>query len=135
METSADFLAVSEHRLIPARVRSEWAEMRRNGIHSVWAPACQKHVGHARVGVLSLKGAPVSLPSFATVAFRWYFDLGRLVSCVLPLGNDRLMHLVVVYGFQGAHEDAEDLSLTDQLFDAVLCELAVVSRGQPCESW
>ena len=134
METSADFVAVSEHRLIPARVRSEWAELRRKGIHSVWAPASQEgsHVGHAGVGVVSLKGAPVSMPSFATVAFRQYFDLGRLVLCVLPLGNGRLMHLGVVYGFQRAHEDAEKLSLTDQFFDAVLCELAVVSRGQPC---
>ena len=65
------FLAVSEHRLIPARVRSEWAEMRRKGIHSVWAPASQEgaHVGYAGVGVVSLKGAPVSMPSFTTAAF------------------------------------------------------------------
>ena len=39
------------------------------------------------------------------------------------------MHLVVAYGFQGAEDDAEKLCLTDQLCDAVLCELAV---GQPC---
>ena len=37
--TSVDFLAVSEDRLIPARVRSEWAEKRRKGMHAVWAPA------------------------------------------------------------------------------------------------
>ena len=42
------------------------------------------------------------------------------------------MHLVVVYGYQGAEDDAEKLCLTDQLFEAALCELAVVSRGQPC---
>ena len=65
-------------------------------------------------------------------AFRRYFDLGRLVRSVLPLGSGLLMHLVVAYGFQGADDDAEKLSLTDQLFDAVMCELAVVSRGQPC---
>ena len=29
----------------------------------------------------------------------------------------------------------EKLGLTDQLFDAALCELAVISRGQPCVSW
>ena len=134
LDTSADFLAVSEHRLIPARVRSEWAELRRKGIHSVWAPASQEgsHVGHAGVGVVSMKGAPVSMPSFATAAFRQFFELGRLVRCVLPLGNGRVMHLVVVCGYQGADEDSEKLSLTDQLFDAALCELAVVSRGQPC---
>ena len=65
-------------------------------------------------------------------AFRRYFDLGRLVRSVLPLGNGRLMHWVVAYGFQGADDDAEKLSLSDQLFDAAMCELAVVSRGQPC---
>ena len=134
LETTADFLAVSEHRLIPARVRSEWAGLRRKGIHSVWAPASQEgsHVGHAGVGVVSLKGAPISMPSFATSAFRQFFDLGRLVRCVLPLGHGRVMHLVVVYGYQGAEDDSEKLSLTNQLFDAALCELAVISRGQPC---
>ena len=34
----------------------------------------------------------------------------------LPLNRRRLMHLVVAYGFQGAGDDAEKLSLTDQLF-------------------
>ena len=42
------------------------------------------------------------------------------------------MHLVVVYGYQGAEDDPEKLSLTNQLLDAALCELAVISRGQPC---
>ena len=37
-----------------------------------------------------------------------------------------------LYGFQGADSDAEQLSLTEQLFDAALGELSVVSRGQPC---
>ena len=30
------------------------------------------------------------------------------------------MHLVVLYGYQGADVDAEQLALTDQLFDAAL---------------
>ena len=72
------------------------------------------------------------MPSFATSAFRQFFELGRLVRCALPLGNGRVMHLVVVYGYQGADNDAEKLSLTNQLFEAALCELAVVARGQPC---
>ena len=133
LETTADFLAVSEHRLIPARVRCEWAELRRKGIHSVWAPASQEgsHVGHAGVGVVSLKVASISMPSFATSAFREFFELGRLVLCVLPLGNGRVMHLVV-YGYHGADEDAEKLGLTDQLLGAALCELVVVAKGQPC---
>ena len=34
--------------------------------------------------------------------------------------------------FQGADTDAEQLALTEQLFDAALGELSVVARGQPC---
>ena len=51
---------------------------------------------------------------------------------MLPLGLGRFMHLVVLYGFQGADTDAEQLALTVQLFDAALGELSVVARGQPC---
>ena len=60
MEVGVDFLAVVEHRLIPARVRSEWARLRRKGLASFWAPASQdsSHVGNAGVGVISMKGAP-----------------------------------------------------------------------------
>ena len=42
------------------------------------------------------------------------------------------MHLVVLYGYQGADSDPEQLALTDQLFDAALGDLSVVARGQPC---
>ena len=42
------------------------------------------------------------------------------------------MHLVVLYGCQGADSDPEQLALTEQLFDAALGELSVVARGQPC---
>ena len=52
--------------------------------------------------------------------------------CVLPLGGGRVMHLVVLYGYQGADRDPERLALTDQLFDAALAELSVVAREQPC---
>ena len=41
------------------------------------------------------------------------------------------MHLVVLYDCQGADTDAEQLALTEQLFDAALGELSVVARGQP----
>ena len=51
---------------------------------------------------------------------------------MLPLGHGRFMHLVVLYGYQGADADAEQLALTEQLFDAALGELSVVGRGQPC---
>ena len=77
LEAKVDFLAVVEHRLIPARVRSEWGRLRRKGSASVWAPACQdsSHVGNAGVGVVSLRGAPVALPSFATSQFKVFFLL------------------------------------------------------------
>ena len=52
------------------------------------------------------------------------------VICLFMEG--RIVHLVVVYGFQGASTDPEKLRLTDKLLDAVLCELAVVASGQPC---
>ena len=51
---------------------------------------------------------------------------------MLPLDAGRFMHLVVLYGYQGADSDAEQLALTDQLFDAALGEFCVVGRGQPC---
>ena len=47
-------MAVVEHRLIPARVRSDWARLRCKRLASIWAPASQdaSHVGHAGVGLL-----------------------------------------------------------------------------------
>ena len=50
----------------------------------------------------------------------------------LPLGSGRFMNLVVLYGYQGADSDAEQLALTEQLFDAALGQLGVAARGQPC---
>ena len=39
---------------------------------------------------------------------------------------------MVLYGYQGTDTDAEQLALTEQLFDAPLGDLGVVARGQPC---
>ena len=39
LEAGVDFLAVVEHRPIPARVRSEWAKLKSKGLASIWAPA------------------------------------------------------------------------------------------------
>ena len=62
LDAGLDFLAVTEHRLIPARVRSEWARLRAKGVASIWAPASQdaSHVSNAGVGVVSLRGAPLT---------------------------------------------------------------------------
>ena len=91
LDAGVDFLAVAEHRLIPASVRSEWSRLRGKGISSVWAPASQdsSHVGNAGVGVVSLRGAPLALPTFATAQFKSFFDCGRAVRCMLPLASGR----------------------------------------------
>ena len=129
LEALVDLIAVVEHRLIPARVRSESARLRGKRLASVWPPACQdsSHAGNASVGVVGMRGAPIALPTFATAQFKRFFDCG-----MLPLGAGTYMHLLVLYGYQGADADAEQLALTDQLFDAALGELGVVALDQPC---
>ena len=103
LETGVDFLAVAEHRLILARVRSEWCRLRNKGLSSIWAPASQdsSHVSNAGVGVVSLRGAPLALPTFATAQFKSFFDCGRAVRCLLPLGAGRFMHLFVLKRLSG----------------------------------
>ena len=85
LDSCAQFLAVAEHRLIPSRARSVGHFPRKAGPESVWAPACQDPVagGHAGVGVVSLGGAPLSLPSFDTPEFREFFKLGRVLRTTL----------------------------------------------------
>ena len=134
--TEVDVLAVVEHRLIPARVRGEWARLRRKGLASVWALAAQdtSHVGHGGVGGVSLRGAPLSLPTFATAQFKRFFFLIVVVrfGACCRMGCGRFLHLVVLYVYQGADREAEKLAVTDQLLDAAFGELGVVAREQPC---
>ena len=134
LAAGVDFLAVAEHRLIPARVRSERSRLKAKGLPSIWAPASQafSHVGNAGVGVVSLRGAPLALPTFVTSQFKSFFDCGRAVRCLLPLASGRFLHVCVLYGYQGADTDPEQLALTEQLFDAALGELHAVASGQPC---
>ena len=54
---------------------------------------------------------------------------------MLPVASGRFLHLFVLYGYQGADTDPEQLALTNQLFDAALGELHVVASGQPCLCW
>ena len=49
----------------------------------------------------------------------------------LPTSQGGVVHLLVVYGYQGAEDDAEKLQLTDRLLQAVLAEAQVVCVGQP----
>ena len=132
LEAKVDFLAVVEHRLILARVRSGIGLGGRDcllfGLRPLKIP---HHVGNAGVGVISMREAPVALPSFATSQFKVFFDCGRAVRCLLPLGAGRFMHLVVLYGYQVSDTDAEQLALTEQLFDAAKGELGHLY----CLSW
>ena len=73
----------------------------------------------------------MALPSFVTSEFREFFKLGRVLRTTLPTGKGGVVHLFVVYGYQGAEEDAEKLRLTDRLLQAVLAEARVVGVGQP----
>ena len=56
-------------------LEGEWARLRAGGASSVWSPASQEssHVGHGGVGVVSLRGAPLSLPSSVTAQFKRFF--------------------------------------------------------------
>ena len=89
MDTGVDFLAVVEHRLIPATCPGvSGLVLGSKGIWLlVWSPASQvsSHVGNAGVGVVSLCGAPLALPTFATAQFKSFFDCGRAVRCLLLL--------------------------------------------------
>ena len=89
LESSAHFLAIAEHRLVPARARTVTTQLRQARRSSVWAPSCQdvSPGGHAGVGVISLHGAPLSLPTLFDPSFKEFFRIGRAMRVVLPLGN------------------------------------------------
>ena len=133
LDSCAQFLAVVEHRFIPSRARSICHQLRSAGYFSVWSPACQNQVagGHAGVGVISLGGAPLSLPSFVTPQFQEFFRLGRVLRTTPPTAQGGMVHLFVVYGYHGAEEDADKLQLTDRLLQTVLAEAQEVCIGQP----
>ena len=89
-DVDVDFIGAVECRLIPGEVRHEWSMLRKDGIHSVRFPASQKHsqVGQAGVGVVRLKGALVSLPTFAASQFQALFTReAGLFGRFLPIGK------------------------------------------------
>ena len=53
----------------------------------------------------------MALPSFVTPQFQEFFRLGRVLRTTLPTAHGGVVHLFVVYGYQGAEEDAEKLRL------------------------
>ena len=52
---------------------------------------------NAGVGVVSLRGAPLALPTFVTAQFKSFFDCGRAVRCLLPLASGRFLTSVVFF--------------------------------------
>ena len=62
-------------------------------MRSVWAPASLEggHVGHAGVGVVSLWGAPISLPTVAIVGFSEFFHLVRALRCHMAFREPQLI--------------------------------------------
>ena len=100
----------------------DWARLKAKGLASRWAPASQdsSHVGNAGVGVVSMRCAPVALPTFATAQFQRFFERGRARTWWFEM----VIKVLTV-------SDPEQLAFTEQLFDAAVGELGVVARGQP----
>ena len=113
--------------VIPSRARSVCHHLRRAGRHSVWSPACQDQVagGHPGVGVVSLGGPPVSLPSFVTHLFKEFFSIGRIFEKHSSYWERRSGTFICRLRVQGAEQDAGQLLLTDKLPHAVLAEAQV----------
>ena len=62
--------------------------------------------------------------------------MGRVLTTTLPAAQGGVVHLFVVYGYQGAEEDAEKLHVTGRLFQAVLAEAQVVlNRSTHADCW
>ena len=123
-----------EHRLIPAIARSMTKDLRVNYGHaSVWALACQDSTpgGHAGVGVVSLKGAPVTLPSFRTVEFGEYFRLAGPLESYFLWPVEVLLICLWFMGTMGASDDPHELALTNKHLEAVICEAKACGTGQP----
>ena len=96
LETEIGYLAVVEHRLILARVRSEWSRLKANCLASIWCRGCQY----------------VALPTCATAQFWRFFLIAAVLSGVcFPLVVVGFMNLVVLCGFQGADAGAGDFNV------------------------
>ena len=82
-------------RLTSSLWRSDWSRLCGKDIASVCVLASQdsSHVGNAGVREVSLRGAPLSMPTFATAGFHRFFNLGVVFRCMLPMGSSWFMHL------------------------------------------
>ena len=109
--------------MIPARVRSEWSRLRSKGLTSIWAPASQdsSHVGNAGVVVVSCAWrSPLLCLHLLLLSLSLSLIAGGLCGVCFHL---RLVGLCTCLFFmvsQGADAVAEQLALTEQLFDTAL---------------
>ena len=71
------------------------------------------------------------MPTLVTPGFKEFFQLGRALRDTLPTGMEGVVLLFIIYGYQGAEEDAEKLMLTDKLLQVVHAEAQVVCVAQP----
>ena len=113
LDTEVDFLAVAEHRL------RGWLLSGRLLLRIL--PMLVMLVQ----GVLVLRVLQSLCLSLILRSSIVFFDYGRAVRCMLPLGHGGFLHMVVLHGNQGADREAEKLALTDQLLDAALGRLHV----------
>ena len=98
LESHASSLSLVEHRLILAKARLvAYGHRTKSVVSSVWAPAYQETIsgGQAGVGVVSLEGAPITLPYFCTPVFGEFLRLGRAIRVILPLASGSIAHLFV----------------------------------------
>ena len=82
-----DSIGVVERRLIPAKAWHAWSRLRKDGIHSVWSPASQKHSHWSGWGwCCGPWGSQSRYPRLLPL-FKAFFDEGRAARTVLPLGG------------------------------------------------
>ena len=104
LDSSAQFLAVAEHWLIPARARR-----------------LPVKISFLMVMLGSLLSACTVclqvLPLWLLLSLEIFFykKLGSAMRVTIHTGIGCVVHLFVVYGCQGAEEDSEKLSLTGKL--------------------
>ena len=67
LESKAHFLAVAEHRLVPARARNVTTQLRKTRRSSVWAPSCQDVTPGGHGAVFPPFLIPLSRSSFGWV--------------------------------------------------------------------
>ena len=132
LDSCGQFLAVAERWLIPRRARSIGHLLRRAGHQSVGLLLARIRllVVMLGLGLLVLLVHPFLSHFFLLLSLKKFFRLGRVLRTTLPT-KEGVVHLFVVYGYQGAEEDADQLQLTDKLLQAVLAEAQVVCLGQP----